>query len=508
MNNKKLVIRSVLAFTILIVLFICIYLFITIFKEDKINYDNNGMVIPEIKEDFTLVTLEEKKEINGTLYIDKNTNQIRVKSNDDGILEYIIGEYGKLYETPQTLMDEEEELLIKGYNIYYESKKDKYYFIDNNNNTKSSYYDKIIPLYLNEKNEENVNYFILYDYKTIEILDLNTNEISILKSNIKELTSIKDGITNNNKYLTAKQTDNTYTLINYIGIDVLDKVYQEIKTTQKEDTFIIKENNKYGVITDQNEIKLNVEFDNIEFIGKFIITKKDNKISIYDDNYNLIEDSTIELENSESTYSYQIINNDLYITTYPYEYNIDEVTEEQLNYLNTFKITTKGIERKINSEIQTIKNIDEEIIYVYTTSINESINITIYDLDLYEYYKLNLPLKETTQRTYLETQIKNTQNKDYYQITTYYDAESLDEKELQEYYYIDIKNSKEISEKNALKQYLSNGYSYTLNDSGNLIIYKNDEKLTEFYDINMYLGGYYFLDNDNKINLLEFKKES
>ena len=155
-----------------------------------------------------------------------------------------------------------------------------------------------------------------------------------------------------------------------------------------------------------------------------------------------------------------------------------------------------------------MKNIDEEIIYVYTTSINESINITIYDLDLYEYYKLNLPLKETTQRTYLETQIKNTQNKDYYQITTYYDAESLDEKELQEYYYIDIKNSKEISEKNALKQYLSNGYSYTLNDSGNLIIYKNDEKLTEFYDINMYLGGYYFLDNDNKISLLEFKKES
>ena len=46
--------------------------------------------------------------------------------------------------------------------------------IDNNNNTKSSYYDKIIPIYLNEKNEENVNYFILYDYKTIEILDLNT----------------------------------------------------------------------------------------------------------------------------------------------------------------------------------------------------------------------------------------------------------------------------------------------------------------------------------------------
>ena len=33
-------------------------------------------------------------------------------------------------------------------------------------------------------------------------------------------------------------------------------------------------------------------------------------------------------------------------------------------------------------------------------------------------------------------------------------------------------------------------------------------EFAEFYDINMYLGGYYFLDNDNKISLLEFKKES
>ena len=72
--------------------------------------------------------------------------------------------------------------------------------------------------------------------------------------------------------------------------------------------------------------------------------------------------------------------------------------------------------------------------------------------------------------------------------------------------YLDLINSREIKEIDALYKYFDNGYGYTLKDNV-LKVYKNKDELEKFDNIKSYLGGYLFSTNDNSIIELEFHKE-
>ena len=175
--------------------------------------------------------------------------------------------------------------------------------------------------------------------------------------------------------------------------------------------------------------------------------------------------------------------------------------DEFTRNINSYIISSKGIDRSftVESNIEPLYTEDDDytnVKYYYSISTNDNkVTVTFYDTDYYEYYKYTTKKLINSKYSYSVYLINNICYIEiYYEATGKYDS-----------IYLDLTNSKEISEIDALYKYFDNGYGYTLKDNV-LTVYKDKEELNKFENINTYLGKYLFSTTDDEIIELEFQK--
>ena len=508
MNNKKRV--AVIIIILLLILNISasvIGILYTPSKEGK----KEEPKIPKITEDYKEVELISKYKSENNIYYNNITTEIEEKIDDK---EYIIGSNGTLYDKFVLKEDnsiEEEQPIVesKDYAFYSDYEEDEYYYINNKTKQKSKLYSDVI---LPKKDELVGIYAVLISYdedtdkNTYEILNTSSGKITKIDNNDIDIRGIDIFESNEYEYSADsinyfKVTNKTekYGLIDHEGNIVIDIIYDSIEIF--EDKYIIVSiNNKYGIIDFKNQTIVPFEYDSIYSYGKYIILEQNNKISIADSNAKIYIDNKIETsENSISNnnitdvlqeeYSKQtlyttVINNKLYLQVYNNNKN------------SIYLINNKGIERKISSN-NDFFILDNE--YIYTVEKNDKAKLVFYDLDLYEYFKMNLDINQNIQYLFDIDYL----NDNYIKFELYH--EELEDINIK--YYIDLFNSKEIDERTALKTYFKNGYNFYISSDNKLKIYKNDELLNEFDGEYRYLGGYLFIKN-NEIFEVIFKKDS
>ena len=468
--------------------------------------------IPKITEDYKEVELISKYTSENNIYYNNITTEIEEEIDDK---EYIIGSNGKLYDKIILKEDnstEEEQPIIesKDYAFYYDYEEDEYYYINNKTKKKSKLYSDI---YLPKKDELVGIYAILISYdedtdeNTYEILNTNSgkitkidnNDIDICGTNILESYDYEYYSDSINYFKVTNKTEK-YGLIDHEGNMVINIIYDSIEIF--EDKYIIVSiNNKYGIIDFKNQTIVPFEYDSIYSNGKYIILEKNNKISIADSNAKIYIDNKIETsensisnnniidvlqeDTSKQTLYTTVINNKLYLQVYNNNKN------------SIYLINSKGIERKISSNTDFFMLENE---YIYTVEKNDKAKLVFYDLDLYEYFKMDLDINQNIQYLFDIDYL----NDNYIEFELYH--EELEDINIK--YYIDLFNSKEIDERTALKTYFKNGYNFYISSDNKLKIYKDDELLNEFEGEYRYLGGYLFLKDNKEIFEVIFKKDS
>ena len=195
---------------------------------------------------------------------------------------------------------------------------------------------------------------------------------------------------------------------------------------------------------------------------------------------------------------------------YPKGYFYDEgglfiKKDEFTRNINSYIISSKGIDRSftVESNIEPLYTEDDDytnVKYYYSISTNDNkVTVTFYDTDYYEYYKyttkklINSKYSYSVGTTFLL-------EPDWYLSPAFTGINSIfmDSNSI----YLDLTNSKEISEIDALYKYFDNGYGYTLKDNV-LTVYKDKEELNKFENINTYLGnGNISNYNNDEINQL------
>ena len=309
----------------------------------------------------------------------------------------------------------------------------------------------------------------------------------------------EDTNNNNKTYLMAKK-DGKHGLLDYNGNIVLNFNYDELYNYSTDDRYVAKYEDKYGIINSKGEIILSFEYDDIKYNEDYIILLKNNRIGVMYKN-KLIVDYSIIYNYVTLPENIKVIDNNLYIIT---DMDADHFSETYLVNTASYLINYKGNIKKIESHLNNIYKIDENnnetLSYFYSISENNNkLLITIYDLDFYNYYSFNIPYDKAYK---YELDIENIEKTDYYKVRLTYEVS----KELNNYFYIDLFNSRTTDESVLLK-YFDNGYSFILNDNKELKIYKNEDLISNYTDVNDYLGGYYF-SKGNKIFELEFEKDS
>lgn len=499
-RNKKIILLSIVGIGIVLLIILGTVGYIRtvkIQKNKKAQKENITETLPEIKEDFSLVTFNEKYISQGKIYYDENTKDIIEITNEK---EVFLGNNGSLYPNPiEKIIEMKNEPIysIKNIKIYSEYDKDlkqniMYYISDNSK--KSETYNYIEPICIKSNNSTICNYLILEDKISNEkyayyLLNLINDKKIKLNENIQKIENIKnesckDIILEEFDYLVVYAKVNNKLkagLINYEGVQVLDFKYDNLYT-YKNGIFIAEENKKYGIIDSRDNILLEIDYDGINYTNNYFITLRNNYIDVFNVNLKSVLKDDISITNKKEfnycnnkIYSYIESNNNLYLGV-----------ENDKSYI----INKKGIEKNIPGNINYLYDKNNEIKFYYTTSIEEGkLTTTFYDQDLYEYYKIT---KDTKLETTKNIKIYNIKN-DYYIIETPNNK-----------YYIDLFNSKETTEKEVFIKYLDNGYSFTiLNDI--LTIYKDKKILHTEENITEYLGGYLFANNE-KIFEIEFKK--
>lgn len=489
-DKKELIIRVFIVWILLIFFILSIYTFIKLNGKDNIKHKiDNEIVKPVIKEEYTNVSLKEIKTYDGIISIDDKTNEILLSSNEDDIDHYIIGEIGNLYNEYKTIKkDTDDDNKYGNYEIV--NNKNSSYYINTKTNTKSDYYVSIKPLTYYNGSEYITDYLVLENEDNLLLLNIKTDETIKLDDNIINLYIKEDYndyvVSNNPNYIIIENKDNKFGLMNTNGDIVIDFKYDYLSNSINKDEFIFFKDNKFGIINSKDEVILNNEYDTIYYIDNYKILSKDNKFGVIYNN-NLIVDYKID-----NNIKFKMIGNNLYI----------------INKNNSYVINSKGIKKELNNEVFDLGYIDEENksdYYFYTViENNDKLNIIFYDNDFYEYYKLSIPYEKI-----YNYNINITPLKKYciYKIDLKYSLEGDTSKD--KTYYIDLFNSKEISEKTAVYEYFDNGYGFIL-DNDTLKIYKNDELINTFDNIHDYLGNYNFSSiNKNKSTIyeIEFKKE-
>lgn len=522
--KKRIIIYAVIVTLLLCLLFSSIYAFMTLGKKQTIESESTT-TNPVITEEFNSVTSKLLKKYDGSVYYDKDTKEIyEVLDYNE---KYILGTSGKLYPNKIKYISSEEDndeiLTFDRYKIYKDDsgKTDRlYYYYDKLNKKESSSYLYITPIYYNN----NPRYLFLEgNNRVLDLIDIKTHKKVTLNKDISMLPEFASELygyqvkTNNEYNIVAINTNNKYGVIDSDGNVIIDFIYDKL-ITYKNNLYIAKMNDKYGIIDSKNKTVLNFEYDTLSCSGNYIIVTKDYKLGVLNNkyktivNYTIDVDKTIEFYNVPNNdmhgiYSVTNENNSLLLMVYPYGYMFDEGANyvkknDNIGDIKSYIISSRGIDRSftVQTNIEPLYTEDDNynsVKYYYSVSdLNGKAVITFYDTDYYEYYKYTTQ-KLINSEYYVSIMLHN----NIAQIDISYGASDENN-----FIYIDLFNSKEIKEIDALYKVFDNGYGYVLNDN-TLSIYKNKELLNKFNNINEYLGGYLFSTKDNSIIEIEFQKD-
>ena len=510
MKNRTIVFKIVLASIVLAIFIMSLYAYLTNVKR---KYRHKFNTEPVIVENYTNTELKLLNEYKGDIYYNKKTNEI-TEEFDDTKDYNIIGKYGKIYTTPiKMIYNDDDEYNESSENQKYGVYKilndeDNLYYLEDDKGNKSRKYNHIYPLeYENKNNKTVIDYLVLesdntvslFDYKNVKETNLNGYYINLFINS----ETTKDG--NYTKYIIAEKenenNDRLFGLIDYEGNVILDFIYDSLSNIENNDKYIALKDGKYGVINSKGEIKEDFLYDKFYTASNYTIMLKNNYIGVkYNDK--LVVNYLIQFTDNNIYYiDYEIIDDTLYLYK---KINSDENSQSFWNKTTTYLINKKGIDKKIDSYLEPIKNYNDETDEYdtnYFYKINENngkLLFTIYDLYLIEYYSFSIKYDKVYK---YDISFTNYNNKDLYELEIIYNTDN----QKTDYHYIDLFNSKIISEKDALLNILSNGYGFVLDHDNKLTIYKKDEKISEYKDIDYYLGDYYFSSN-NKLYKLEFSK--
>ncbi len=523
--KKKIIIYAVILTFLLCMLISSIYAVSILQKKPKVT-PSYTPTNPIITEEYNDVTSKLLKKYEGKIVYNKDTKEIMEIINYDN--QYILGIDGKLYPDKIKYVnikddDEDDSEIIKfgRYEIRKEEDKNDdtiYYYYDKLNKTKSKNYDYIETVYY--KDNKTPRYLLLNDSNGLSgFLDIKTNKVVTLNEEICSLPELENelGIITNNEYeIVAKNKGKKYGIINSSSEILVDFIYDNI-ISYKNGLFIAELNNKYGIIDKNNKTILNFEYDSMSYTDKYIIVTKNDKLGVLNDKYKKIVDYSINIDtrvnfiniygsDTHGTYTAVSENNSLMLMIYPKGYFRDEsgliIKEDEFaGSINSYIISSKGIDRSftVESNIEPLYAEDDNyanIKYYYSISTNDNkVTITFYDNDYYEYYKYTTKKLINSEYDYSVSLTNNICYIDiYYEATGKYDS-----------IYLDLTNSKEMSEIDALYKYFDNGYGYILKDNV-LTVYKDKVELNKFKNINAYLGKYLFSTIDNEIIELEFQK--
>ena len=508
MKNKDIVLKILLASVILAVFIMGLYAYISSIKKNTKHKFNNE---PIITENFKSTELNKLKETTGYFYLNKLSNEIIEEFENENDYN-IIGKYGKLYKTPIKIKYKEND----EYDEYDENEKygvytiktddDDLYYLEDDKGNKSRKYNYIYTLdYENNNRKTTVDYLVLESDNTISLFNYRTVKETNLNAYYESLF-INDGETKNGnytKYIIAKKMIDgsiAYGLIDYEGNVILDFKYDELSNIKNSDEYKAFKDGKYGIINSKGNIIEDFIYDDYINVNNYTILIKNNKIGIRYNN-KLIVDFTIPfLENDTYDLDYEVLEDNLYLFKH---IKSDENSQTYWNKSITYLINKKGIEQKIDSNLEPITEYidddDRNITYFYKLNENNGkLLFTIYDLYLIEYYSFSVPYEKAYG---YEVLFSKYNDKDLYELEIAYTVKNVKPK----YQYVDLFNSKLISEKEALYNQFKNGYGFVLDYDGKLTIYKNDEIISEYNNIQYYLGGYYFC-SENELYELVFNK--
>lgn len=549
MNKKKeLIIRGIVAFILLVIVSAGTYAWFT-WKEEKEPSNNTNT----ITENYNSTILKNVYKSEGKLYYDPSNQKISEEINDS---EYYIGEFGKLYDSKVSALSNEKVDITKpyftsgNYSLYYSCYSDdedtsideclKYYY-NNKTKVKSKEYNYIYPIMFGTYNVKSSfsNYFLIKSYdnddnmiyslfnsKTNKLIELNTSINYFYDDN--SYNNYYYVGNNNTKYLMVANNKLKYGLIDYSGNVIINLVYDSMQIVN-DNKFIVEKNNKFGIIDSKNNTLLSFDYNFLKRIDNYYIAIKNNKLAILDNNYKVIENYRIDIdpktefsthysdEGYINGYRASLVNNNFIIITYATSCNTEtgdgivNCDSTSSKYNNTYLVDLKGNVTKENAclnELYKDNNYDEYDYYYKATKNKNILTFNFYDKDLSFLYKYDITLKYNGNTDYsYEISFKN----NFYKIQISYD---LDDDIVTDNIYLDLKNLKEVSALNAEYKKFDNSYGYTLIDD-KLTIYKEENVLSTYDNIDDYVGDYMFIKRENtstnttySIEKIEFIKDS
>lgn len=138
--------------------------------------------------------------------------------------------------------------------------------------------------------------FLIDAYKT-KILDYGYEQISDNFTNKKTVL--------NNILVVTKNQDKTYAVIDIQGNVIIEPKYDYIEYLPNSGDFLVKSNNKVGIISTKRETKIQILYDSLELIDSdsgLYLAKKDNKYGVIDSKGNIkiyIEYDKIGVDNTK-----------------------------------------------------------------------------------------------------------------------------------------------------------------------------------------------------------------
>lgn len=123
--------------------------------------------------------------------------------------------------------------------------------------------------------------FLVESYAT-RVLDYGYEKIS------EEFVNQKTVL--NNMLVVTKNNDKTYGVIDVKGNDVIEPKYDYIEYLPNSGDFLVKSNNKVGIISAKRETKVQILYDNLQLIDSDLglyLAKRDNKYGVIDSKGNI-----------------------------------------------------------------------------------------------------------------------------------------------------------------------------------------------------------------------------
>ncbi len=497
--DKNLKVTLIMLFSSVALIAVIVLIIINMGKDIKEKEkDKKEPKIPKITEEYTDVSLNKLKEYNYHLYFEDDEITYM---NDDNL--YLVYKNGIIYDN-KLITDEYFDNINTIFKKYTIENIDSKSCIINKSSNKKECFDEIIPI---GNKVESIDYLLLQDYgddngvgiKLILLDPNNDKRIDLYAKDIIDITSNSGEdyiITDEYDYLPVCSTFNKCGLITYDGKTQIEFVYDYLNYINK-NYIIAYKNNKVGLINYKNETILDFNYDYIEVWNNYYVVVNNNKLSVLDNKLNKIIDNiqVKESNDDEMPYNYYafIDNNTLYLTIEDAKNTIYQIDKKLIKELT------------LPYDYEIVENNKGEFKYfVFKYEKDNKITFDFYDKNLTEYYKIEKELKKNIKYyTYIMNVPKNDNN---YALYMDYDIDGYNT-----VYYVDLFNSKELSEYEALVRYFKNGYSFVLTDS-NLKIYKEKEIIKEFNGVYTYIGNYMFIEEDeydrNSIVEIEFKKES